>query len=94
MYCASSSLASDFEPKKKKSLRPSLPGNLNVHTGGASRDPPAFLQTLELALARVLGLALHEVIVVGAAPGADEEGGGEEGRGGGADLLHGGDRVG
>ena len=70
------------------------PGIFDVHTGGASRDPTALLQTLELGLAGVLGLALHEVIVVGAAPGADEEGGGEEGRGGGADLLHGGDRVG
>lgn len=41
--------------------------------GSASGDPAALLQTLELALAGVLGLALHVVIVVGAAPRTDEK---------------------
>lgn len=45
----------------------------DVHTGGASRDTTAFFKALELALARVLGLALHVVIVIGAASGAYEE---------------------
>lgn len=45
-----------------------------VHASRASGDPPALLQALELALAGVLGLALHEIIVVVLAPGADEEG--------------------
>lgn len=61
--------------------------------GGAAGDAAALLQTLELALAGVLGLALHEVIVIGFAPGADEEGGGEERRGCGSDLLDGRDGV-
>lgn len=45
------------------------------NASGAPGDPAALLQALELALAGVLGLALHVVIVVGAASRADEEGG-------------------
>lgn len=46
---------------------------LHVHAPCTSGDPPALLQALEFALAGVLGLALHEIIVVVLAPGADEE---------------------
>lgn len=66
----------------------------DVHAGGTAGDAAALLQTLELALAGVLGLALHVVIVVGAAAGADEERGGEQRGRSGANLLDGGDRVG
>lgn len=45
-----------------------------VHAPRASSDPPALLQAFEFALAGVLGLALHEIIIVVLAPGADEEG--------------------
>lgn len=48
---------------------------LYLHTSRASGDPPALLQALELALAGVVGLALHEVIVVVLAARAYEEGG-------------------
>lgn len=65
----------------------------NIHTPRASRHPPALLQAFELALAGVLGLALHEVIVVVLAPRADEEGGGQQGGRAGAELLDLGDRV-
>lgn len=51
-----------------------LKGMWYVHAPRASGDPPALLQALELALAGVLGLALHEIIIVVLAPGADEEG--------------------
>ena len=66
----------------------------NVHAGGASRDSPALLQTVQLAPAVGLGLALHVVIVVVAASRADEEGSREQRRRAGADLLDLGDRVG
>lgn len=59
----------------------------DLHAGSASRHAATLLHAFELALAGVLGLALHVVIVIGAAPGADEEGCREKGRGGGADLL-------
>jgi hypothetical protein len=61
------------------SSRPSQNVSLNVatryvHAPGAAGDSAALLQTLKLAPAGVLGLALHVVIVVVLAPGADEEG--------------------
>lgn len=40
-----------------------------------------------------LGLALHEVVIVGGAAGADEEGGAEQRRGRGANLGHFGDVI-
>lgn len=69
-------------------------GVRNIHASCAAGDSPALLQALELALAGVLGLALHVVIVVVAAAGADEERCGQEGSGAGADLIDLGDRVG
>ena len=66
---------------------------VDVHTPGAPGHPPAFLQAVELALAGVLGLALHEVIVVLAASGADKKGGREERRRADSELLYLGDRV-
>lgn len=66
----------------------------NVHALGAAGDPSALLEAVQLALARVLRLALHVVIVVVAASGADEEGRRQQGRGAGANLLDGGDAVG
>lgn len=65
-----------------------------VHTSRASGDPPALLQALEFALAGVVGLALHEVIVVVPAARAYEERGREQGGGAGAELLDLGDGVG
>lgn len=47
----------------------------HIHTPGASGDPAALLHALKLAPARILGLALHVVVIVVLAPGADEEGG-------------------
>lgn len=46
-----------------------------IHTSRASGNSPALLQALEFALAGVVGLALHEVIVVVLAARAYEEGG-------------------
>ena len=66
----------------------------NIHTGGASRDSPALLQTVQLAPSVGLGLALHVVIVVVAASRADKEGSREQRCRAGADLLDLGDRVG
>lgn len=66
---------------------------VDVHTGSASRDAATLLQAFELSLARVLGLALHVIIVVGAASSADEERGGKQRGGCRADLLDSGDRV-
>lgn len=45
----------------------------DIHTPRASGDPPALLQALKLALSGVLSLALHIVVVVIFAPGADEK---------------------
>lgn len=66
---------------------------VHIHAGRASRHPPPLLQAFELPPAARLGLALHVVIVEVAAPGADEERGGQERGGRGADLLDGRDRV-
>ena len=66
---------------------------VDVHTPGAPGHPPAFLQAVELALAGVVGLALHEVIVVLAASGADEKGRREKRRRADTELLDLGDRV-
>jgi hypothetical protein len=65
----------------------------HIHTRGASRHSSALLQAFRLALARVLRLALHVVIVVRLASGTDEEGCGHERGGGGANLLDLRDRV-
>jgi hypothetical protein len=73
---------------------PGVRWNRDLHTGGASRHTAAFLQALGLALAGVLVLALHEVIVVGAASGTDEERCGEKGSRGGTNLRDLGDVVG
>lgn len=66
----------------------------NIHAPRASSDPTTLLEAFELSPARVLRLALHVVIVVVAAPGADEVGGGIERRRGDAELLDLGDRLG
>lgn len=47
--------------------------NIYVHARGAASDTTALLQAIHLAVAWLLGLALHVVIVVVAASGADEE---------------------
>ena len=65
----------------------------NIHTPRASSDSPALLQTFELALARVLGLALHVVIVVVFAPRANEERGRQKRGRAGTELLDLGNRV-
>lgn len=87
-------------PQPKVPSQPPCPltakkgNNHNVHAGGASRDPAALLQAVELAAARAVRLALHEVVIVFAAAGADEVGRRQQGRGAGADLLDLGDVVG
>jgi len=58
-----------------------------LHAGGTAGDLAALLHAVELAAAIGLGLAHHVVIVVGLAAGADEEGGAEEGRRAGSELL-------
>lgn len=60
---------------------------------GAASHPSTLLQALELALARVLVLALHVVIIVVFAPGADEEGRTKQRGGAGTDFFDFGDRV-
>ena len=50
----------------------------NVHALSAAGDSASLLHAVKLAAARVLGLALHIVIVVVAASGANEEGRGQE----------------
>ena len=65
----------------------------HIHAPRASGDPAALLQALELAPARVLRLALHVVVIVVLAAGADEERGREERGGAGTDLLDLGDGV-
>lgn len=64
------------------------------HARGTARHLPPFPQAVGLARAVGRGLALHEVVIVGFAAGADEEGGAEQRGGGGSDLLDLGDRVG
>lgn len=75
-----------FKPKTREGR--------DLHATRASGNPPALLQALELAPARIVRLALHKVVIVVLAAGADEEGGREEGGRRGADLLDLGDRVG
>lgn len=71
-----------------------LPVDILQHARRTARNLPSFLQTFRLALAVGLGFAVHEIIVVGFASCADEEGCGEERGGGGADLGDFGDGVG
>lgn len=66
---------------------------LYAHAPRTSRHPPAFLQTLDFALARVLGLALHEIIVIVLASRADEEGRGHQRSRACAQLLDLGNRI-
>lgn len=61
------------------------------HARGAAGDLAAFAHTFEFAAAVGVGLAFHVVIVEKTATGTDEVGGAEEGCGGGADLVDGGD---
>jgi hypothetical protein len=65
-----------------------------VHAPRASGNPPALLQALELASARILRLALHKVVIVVLAARADEVGSRKKGGRRRADLLDLGDRVG
>ena len=65
----------------------------HIHALGASRHPPALLHAVELAPAIGVGLALHVVVIVVAAPGTDEEGGREKRSRAGTDLLDLRDRV-
>lgn len=50
-----------------------LERTLYAHAPCTSRHPPTLLQTLDFALAGILGLALHEIIVVVFASRTDEE---------------------
>lgn len=68
-------------------------GEKDVHSLGAAGDPSTLLHAVELAVAGVLGLALHVVIVVVAASCADEKGRRQQRRRAGADLLDGRDAV-
>lgn len=61
--------------------------SLYVHAPRTPRYPPALLQALELALAGVLGLAFHKVIVIVLAPGADKERGRKKRSRSGSELL-------
>lgn len=58
-----------------------------IHTLRTPRHFAALLQTVNLALAVGLGLALHEVIIVGLAASANEVCRAEQGSRGGANLL-------
>lgn len=66
---------------------------LYAHAPRTSCHPPALLQTLDFALARVLGLALHEIIVIVLAPRANEEGRGHQRSRACAQLLDLGNRI-
>lgn len=46
----------------------------NIHALGTASNPSSLLHALKFSSARVLRLALHVIIVVVAASGADEEG--------------------
>lgn len=59
----------------------------NVHALSAASHPTTLLHAVKLAAAGVLRLALHVVIVVVAASGADEERCRQERRGAGTNLL-------
>jgi hypothetical protein len=67
---------------------------VDIHARRAPRHLTALLHAVQLAPAVGLGLAHHVVIVVGLAPGTNEEGGAEEGCRAGAELLDLGDVVG
>jgi hypothetical protein len=66
----------------------------SIHARSTPRDLPSFPHAVDLTPATRLGLALHEVIVVGLAAGADEEGGAHERGGAGTELLNFGDVIG
>lgn len=66
----------------------------NIHTSRTPGDPPALLEALDLAFSGVIGLALHVVIVVVAASGANEEGSRQQRGRTGTQLLDLGNRVG
>lgn len=64
-----------------------IQGIVNVHALGAAGDAATLLHAVKLAAARVLSLALHVVVVVVAASGADEEGCRQERGRAGTNLL-------
>lgn len=64
------------------------------HAPRTPRHPPALLEALELALARVAVLALHVIVIVRLAARTNEERRREQRRRAGANLLHLGDRLG
>lgn len=76
-------------------LREKIPGEngMHIHTPGTSRNSPALFETLELALARVLRLTFHEVVIVVLAPCANEIRGGKEGSRCSTEFLDFGDRI-
>lgn len=61
------------------------------HARRTPRNLPSFLQTFDFAAAVGEGFAVHEVVIVGFAAGADEVGCAEQGRGGGAEFFDFGD---
>jgi hypothetical protein len=63
-----------------------MPG-LSIHARGTSCDLSSLPHAVDLAPASGIGLTLHEVIVVGLAAGADEEGSAHQWGGAGPDLL-------
>lgn len=82
-----------IDPPHLPSSIPGLQVEGHVHTPGASGNPPTLLHALKLAAARVLGLALHVVVIVVLASRANEEGSREERSRAGTDLLDLRDRV-
>lgn len=64
----------------------SFPIVVDVHARSTSRNLPPLPQAIDLTPSIRLGLALHEIVIVGSAAGADKEGGAHERSGGGADL--------
>lgn len=80
-------------PAYSKLVRCSSPPKSDLHARRTPGYLPALLQTLNLSSAIRIRLALHEIVIVGLAPCADEEGGTHQGCRGGADLWDLGDVV-
>ena len=55
-------------------MRCSAPPKSDLHTRRTPRNLPSLLQALNLPSAHRVRLALHEIVIVGLAPGANEEG--------------------
>ena len=66
----------------------------NLHATRTPRDLPSFSQTVHLALAVALVLAVHVVVIVGLAAGADEVTGAQQRGGGSTDFGDLGDVIG